>query len=548
MARVGERKTVSRHDTNGLRTLLVGLDGACLPVVEPLIAEGHLPVLGELLGEGVAGPLESQVPPWTPSAWPSLYTGANPGKHGVFDFLTFDGYDWDVVNRSHVREHAIWELLSERGLESVVVNVPVTAPPREFDGALVPGYTAPESPKCHPEGLLDELEAELGEYRMYAPSDASGDEELAWYRRLTEMRGEAFRYLVDQFDPAFGFVQFQQTDSVFHERDGDPEAVRAVYEAVDEQVGEILDAHDPETVIVVSDHGIGEYTGYEFRANEFLRERGYVETKGGEGGMPTWGNVDPASIDGDESAEQSGYERLLQVAAKFGLTSQRMGAVVDRLGLTDLVLDHVPSQAVRAATESVDFERSTAYMRSRTELGVRINLEGREPSGVVPPERYDSVREDLIDELSAARTPDGEPVFQDVVPREVYFDGPYTEDAADVILVPDEFNHHMSSLLSGATFGPVPQPWNHKRDGIVAARGDGIDDSATLDGAHLFDVAPTVLSSLGVPPSETMDGAAPHRRPAAVRGVLGIRRRSNHGNRGRGRRATARGPRLSGRQ
>jgi len=103
------------------------------------------------------------------------------------------------------------------------------------------------------------------------------------------MRGEAFRYLVDQFDPAFGFVQFQQTDSVFHERDGDPEAVRAVYEAVDEQVGEILDAHDPETVIVVSDHGIGEYTGYEFRANEFLRERGYVETKGGEGGMPTWG-------------------------------------------------------------------------------------------------------------------------------------------------------------------------------------------------------------------------------------------------------------------
>jgi len=135
-----------------------------------------------------------------------------------------------------------------------------------------------------------------------------------------------------------------------------------------------------------------------------------------------------------------------------------MGAVVDRLGLTDLVLDHVPSQAVRAATESVDFERSTAYMRSRTELGVRINLEGREPSGVVPPERYDSVREDLIDELSAARTPDGEPVFQDVVPREVYFDGPYTEDAADVILVPDEFNHHMSSLLSGATFGPVPSP------------------------------------------------------------------------------------------
>jgi len=161
---------------------------------------------------------------------------------------------------------------------------------------------------------------------------------------------------------------------------------------------------------------------------------------------------------------------------------------------------------VRAATESVDFEQSTAYMRSRTELGVRINLEGREPSGVVPPEEYDTVREELIDELAAAETPDGEPVFDEVVPREAYFEGPYAEDAADVIVVPREFNYHMSSLLSGETFGPIPQPWNHKRDGLVAARGAGVDATASLDGAHLFDVAPTVLSTLDVPPSDTMDG------------------------------------------
>ncbi|WP_232703577.1 alkaline phosphatase family protein [Halobacterium wangiae] len=471
-----------------------------------MVAEGRLPVLGDLLEGGVAGPLESQVPPWTPSAWPSLYTGVNPGKHGVFDFLTFDGYDWDVVNRTHVREHALWELLSERGRSSVVVNVPVTSPPREFDGALVPGYVAPESPSCHPEGLLEELDAELGEYRVYAPSDASGDDEIEWYRRLTRMRGEAFRYLVEEFDPEFGFVQFQQTDSVFHEQDGDPEAVRAVYEAVDEQIGQILDAHDPETVIVASDHGIGEYTGYEFRVNEFLRERGYVETEGGRGGMPTWGNVDPATIGSDHGDESTLSERLLRTAAGFGLTSQRIGAVVDRLGLTDLVLDHVSSDAVRAATESVDFEQSTAYVRSRTELGVRINLEGREPAGVVPPDQYEAVREELIDELAAAQTPEGDPVFEAVGPREEYFQGPCVEDAVDIVTVPAGFDHHLSSLLSGGQFGPVPQPWNHKRDGLFVAHGPTVDQRATLDGAHLFDVAPTVLSSLGVPPSDTMDG------------------------------------------
>ena len=144
-------------DRTSLQTLLVGIDAGCRSVLDPLFAEGALPNLRSVFEAGAAGPLESQIPPWTPSAWPSLYTGVNPGKHGVFGFLDFDGYDWDVVNATSVREHALWQLLDRHGLSSVVVNVPVTHPPRAFDGALVPGYTAPESPTCHPEGLLDDV-------------------------------------------------------------------------------------------------------------------------------------------------------------------------------------------------------------------------------------------------------------------------------------------------------------------------------------------------------------------------------------------------------
>ena len=78
--------------------LLVGLDAACEPVLDRLARDGaDLPHLRSILDEGTSAPLESQVPPWTASAWPSLYTGTNPGKHGVFGFLDFEGYDWDVV-------------------------------------------------------------------------------------------------------------------------------------------------------------------------------------------------------------------------------------------------------------------------------------------------------------------------------------------------------------------------------------------------------------------------------------------------------------------
>ena len=504
-----------------METLLVGIDAACAPVLSDLAGmNAEIPTLRGLLEEGASGPLESQIPPWTASAWPSLFTGTNPGKHGIFSFLAFEGYDWDVVNATHLREPALWELLDSRGLSSVVVNVPVTHPPRSFSGALIPGYTAPENPACHPEGVLDEVRQEIGSYRVYPPhegaSDADRSEMVANYRDLVRTRGEAFRLLADRYDPDFGFVQFQATDSVFHERPGDMEAVRAVYEAVDDEIRETLDACEPRNTLVTSDHGIGRYDGYEFRVNEFLREAGYVETKrGGESGMPAWGPIRNGKGDDDPAV----LERAMALAATVGVTSQRVGGVVERLGLTDLVLDVVPQGMIRAGTEQVDFPNSRAYMRERIELGIRINLEGREPNGIVPETEYEAIREDLIARLRGVRTPDGEPVFERVVPRETVFHGPAAGEAVDVVTVPREFDQFLSATLAGERFGPPTEPYNHKLAGIVAVHGedvdtdaaasaetDGIDGIGGIDGAHLFDIAPTVLATLSLPRGEHMDG------------------------------------------
>jgi predicted AlkP superfamily phosphohydrolase/phosphomutase len=501
-----------RQQTN-LETLLVGIDAGCRSVLDPLFEAGVTPTLESLFADGAAGPLESQLPPWTPSAWPSLYTGVNPGKHGVFGFLAFGGYDWDVVNATHVREHALWELLDRRGKSSVVVNAPVTHPPREFDGALVPGYTAPEDPDCHPEGLLDEIRREVGEYRIYAPRDASGGEKVEWYERLVEMRGEAFRYLADEFDPEFGFVQFQQTDTVFHEFPGDDEKVRTVYEAVDRQVAAILEQCDPETVIVASDHGMGEYTGREFRPNEFLRDRGLVETTADGEGMPTWSTIADNQLQAGEAGRSEAddgpdlLQRALAGMATVGLTSQRIYAALQAVGLGDFVAERVPDDVARAASERVDFPASKAFVRDRIELGVRVNLEGREPEGVVPQNRYDRLCDDLVAMLADVRTPDGEPVFERVVHREEVFSGPYVERAPDVITVPREFDEFLSTRVGDGQFGPPSEPYNHKREGIVAVSGAGVDPDADLSEAHLFDVAPTVLATMGLPAGDRMDGS-----------------------------------------
>jgi len=492
-----------------MQTLLIGLDAACFPVLQPLFDDGELPNLEAIFKQGATDSLESQIPPWTASAWPSLYTGMNPGKHGVFDFLRFNGYDWSIVNATDIRQRTLWEYADEAGLTSVVVNAPVTSPPPAVSGAIIPGYLASEDPTCHPEGILNDVREAVGDYRVYAQRETAedgGEERFADYLELAQMRGEAFQYLAERFDPEFGFIQFQKTDAVFHDYPGDDEKVRRIYRTVDDQIGGIRGACNPETIIVASDHGMGEYDGYEFRANQLLHDEGFVETTTEGHGVPSWFQIkDEELTQGDK--QSSGHpvlERLATTAARVGLTYQRGKAVLERLGLAEFVGRRLPVGAVFAASDAVDFESSLAYLRSPSELGIRLNVAGREPNGVVSAADYETVRRELISLLSTVETPDGEPVFEEVVPRDAYIHGPYAEEAVDIVAVPTGFQHGLSALI-GERFAD-PEPWNHKRDGVIAIVGPGIEPQPTLGGPHLFDVAPTVLATLGIEPAAMMDG------------------------------------------
>ncbi|MDQ2049775.1 alkaline phosphatase family protein [Natronolimnohabitans sp. A-GB9] len=506
-------RTKSKTDGNRMDALLVGIDAGCLSVFDRLSEENVIPNLQSLLDAGTAAPLESQIPPWTPSAWPSLYTGVNPGKHGVYGFTGFDGYDFHVVKGDDVEAHRLWTLLDHHDRSSVVVNVPVTNPPDEIDGAIIPGFIGPEDPPCHPEGILDDVREEIGEYRVY-PNYSRGDdslsdaEKIAEYCRLVEMRGEAFQYLTERFAPDFGFLQFQKTDTVFHEFDGEWEKVKQVYAAADEQIGVVLETCIPRRVFVASDHGMGRYEKSEFRVNAFLEDAGYLETTLGGKGMPTWNLMRDDLRDGEQADEwePSATERLAAALASVGLTTHRIGRVLERLGLAEFAKAHAPDGVVRTGNEQVDFPNSTAYVRARTELGVRMNVEGRDPEGVVPQEEYESVRTAIIRDLESVTAPDGEPVFEEVAPREEFFEGPYTDRAVDIVTVPNDFQHFLSAEPADDYFGETTEPWNHKLEGIFVASGEGIDTSQSLEDAHLFDVAPTILSALGVPYSDRMDG------------------------------------------
>ncbi|UPV74357.1 alkaline phosphatase family protein [Halorussus limi] len=513
------------------KTVVVGFDAMDFRYLDEF--ESSLPEFARLRSEGVEAPLESTFPPWTGSAWPSMYTGTDPSHHGTYGFFhRTGGYpdEAELVSRNRVRRPAVWNYLTALDEPVVVCNVPVTHPAEPVAGVLVPGYLARETDSGYPEGIRDELsEAVEGEYRIYSEAESSDDRDRKreGYLDLIRTRGEAAEYLLTEYDWRVAIVQVQKTDTVFHDFD-DRETFRRAYERADEVLGRVREAAGDANVVVCSDHGMGELDGYTVYLNEVLRNAGFVETTTESSGpslmteKATLTGAADGAAGGPEGASGPSVTGQVVSAATtaldtVGVTPGDAYSLATRLGVGDLLTDVLPYEAVSAASEGVDWANSKAYCRS-VELGVRVNLVGREPSGVVTPEEYEGVRDELIRTLSDLRTPDGDPVFEWVRRREEVYDGPFTERACDVLFMPAEMNHTLSTNLIGQEF-VATEAHDHKRDGVFIADGpafaDGAADAALdADGSRpgalsLTDVAPVAMAAAGLDVPARVTGEVP---------------------------------------
>ncbi|MCK4915983.1 MAG: alkaline phosphatase family protein, partial [Candidatus Eisenbacteria sp.] len=72
------------------RVLVLGIDGMDWLITTRMLDEGKLPHFRALANEGGFSPLLSSIPPQSPVAWSNFITGADPGGHGIFDFVHRD--------------------------------------------------------------------------------------------------------------------------------------------------------------------------------------------------------------------------------------------------------------------------------------------------------------------------------------------------------------------------------------------------------------------------------------------------------------------------
>ncbi len=169
-------KLLRGHRSAKPRVFVLGLDGTPHSYLKAEASAGRLPNLAALFEEGSFVPMRSSLPSVSGTAWMTVFTGRDPGAHGIFGFMDCkpESHDYYFPNYDHVRAPALWDLLAGAGKRSVVLNVPGTYPARPMQGCMVAGFVAPQLERAvYPPALLPRLRA-LG-YRIDLDTAAARD-------------------------------------------------------------------------------------------------------------------------------------------------------------------------------------------------------------------------------------------------------------------------------------------------------------------------------------------------------------------------------------
>ncbi len=71
----------------GRKVIVLGIDGMDPRLCESMMRDGLLPNLQRIRATGGYSRLATTMPPQSPVAWASFINGADPGSHGIFDFI-----------------------------------------------------------------------------------------------------------------------------------------------------------------------------------------------------------------------------------------------------------------------------------------------------------------------------------------------------------------------------------------------------------------------------------------------------------------------------
>ena len=486
------------------KLIVIGLDGATWNIILPLIKKNKLPTFKKLLESGVSGTLRSTIPPVTGPSWLSFATGKNPGKTGVYDFLNRDGVDLKLksVSSNNYKGQSVWDYLSYNGYKTGVVAYPTLYPPYPIKGFMISGIGAPTDGNItYPEELRKELDAVSDGYelvvdyhdlkyndinRFLKDMNNQTDKQFKVVLHLLNTKDwDSFIYVCSATD-WIQHIMWKHIDQSHPQYDTEisgkyAEEFEKFFQKIDVFLKQLMnfDAN----LLIVSDHGFGPQDQC-FNLAKWLENKGYLTRKKVTGG--------------------------LEIKTKTKLR-QALSFIVQLLKLEKFIPESVANKVSRSLSTSIaniiDLDKSMAYCLGHTIPfgGIYINPD------IKNSDKYEAIKTKVINDIQKLSGDVGKPLKVTIYDSEKIYNGDKVHLAPDIIFT---INNWRCVILEENIEGPLfeGKPYSnrhtgsHRLEGIFLAYGKDIKKSYKIEGAKIYDIAPTILHLFGLPIPNDMDG------------------------------------------
>jgi predicted AlkP superfamily phosphohydrolase/phosphomutase len=455
------------------KVMIIGLD--CF---EPSFVfdlwRNDLPTLSKLMKNGIYGKLESTLPAITVPAWMSMMTSRNPGTLGFYGFRNRKDYSYDELsfaNSTAVKVDTVWKILGRYDRKSILLSVPQTYPPKPVNGCLIGCFLTPntDSDYTYPSELKEEIKQNIGEYIIDVKDFRTEDKEklLKQIYYMTEQRFKLANYLLDtkpwdlfmmvEMGPDrihHGMWKYFDETHVNHIPNSPyKNAIRDYYIEIDRKIADILKKIDMEhtAILVVSDHGAKRMDGG-FCFNDWLINEGYLSLK-------------------------------------------------------------TPIEESRSFKNSeIDWSTTKVWGSGGYYGRLFINVEGREPQGIVPQSEYQSLRRELKMKLEAILDHTGKPMKNRAfLPQEIYPE--VNGIAPDLIVYFGDLGWRSVGTVGNKSLyvfenDTGPDDANHSQHGMFILSVPHRKIRSRNINRQVMDIAPTVLNLLGIEIPPDMEGKA----------------------------------------
>jgi predicted AlkP superfamily phosphohydrolase/phosphomutase len=488
------------------RLLFIGLDALDSVQIEKFA--DFLPNISRLRRQGFYAQFDSVWPPDSETAWSSIYTGWNPARHGILEFVDplekVDSYVRRERDSSIFHGHTFWDLVGSAGRRVCVLFPHICFPAWPVNGLMVTRASLDESVSVSPQKALDNYNFnDLNTIK--GPAGRNRKEYLDSYRKLVKrqlalnlevLKKESWDLFFSYWS-ALDVIQHQfwahcdPSDPTYPGENEFQHAIRDFYILHDEVVGKLIEQIDSETaVIVMSDHGHGMRPVKLFNINRLLLENGYLNLKAGNG--HTKANINKFLKDS-----------VMSFVSCYGLGE-----------LAANILKMAPwIKKFYVSASNLDLDNSIAHITDMSGIkaysygGIRIN------KNKISGQDYEAVRKDIMEIVMNARDPQlgEEPLVSWIKPCEEVYQGPHIYTYPDLI-----FSLRLDYGAGWDATGPLFDttqthnlfPGSHiQSNAVFMMMGPGVD-RISRSPSSMMDIAPTVLDILNIAVPDNLDGSS----------------------------------------